>query len=269
MMRMSTPLSGNVARKINRETVVLLGWGRAILLQLAHPLVAAAVADYSRFDKSAGGYVRRVRQTVGGMLTITFGSTADARRAIERINHIHQYVQGVTRHDTGRFPAGTPYTATDPALLRWVHATLIDSMMLAYDELVGPLRPDERDAFCEEAAETARLLGVPDELVPTRAAELTRYLDEMYASGLLSVGSDARSLASGLLSPPLGPAAVPLFRLTRLVTVGFLPADLRDAYGFVWDRRRDRAFRAVVRGIRRMRVLLPARLRVWPGARAA
>ena len=57
-----------VARKINREAVVLLGWGRAILLQFSHPLVAAGVRDFSHFDHSAESYVRRVRRTVGGML---------------------------------------------------------------------------------------------------------------------------------------------------------------------------------------------------------
>src|SRR5262245_15266928 len=125
-----------VARKINREAVVLLGWGRAILLQLAHPLVAAGVGDYSGFRSGARGFVRRVRGTVGGMLDLTFGTADEAQRIIDRINSIHDRVNGRLPAAVGIFPAGTPYSARDPKLLLWVHATLIDSMTVAYETFV-------------------------------------------------------------------------------------------------------------------------------------
>lgn len=257
-----------VARKINREAVVLLGWGRAILLQVAHPLVAAGVRDFSHFGDSAGGYVRRVRRTVGGMLDITFGTTEAAKEAIDRINGIHRGVQGRLREPVGRFAAGTPYSATDPALLLWVHATLIDSMVLAYEALVGPLTAEERDRFCAEAAETGEALGISADLMPSTFAGLRAYMDGMYGSGDVVVGADARALAAALFSPPLGPA-VALFRVTKLVTIGLLPPSLRAGYGFEWDSRRERAFRGVMAVVRRVRKLLPAMLREWPIARAA
>src|SRR5262245_5631671 len=121
-----------VGRRINREGVVLLGWGRAILLQLAHPLVAAGVGQFSDFDTGAGGYMRRVHRTVGGMLAITFGTPEQARQAIDRINSIHDRVNGTLQEPAGRFPAGTPFSAHDPQLLLWVHATLVESMALTY-----------------------------------------------------------------------------------------------------------------------------------------
>jgi uncharacterized protein (DUF2236 family) len=257
-----------VGRKINREGVVLLGWGRAILLQLAHPLVAAGVQDFSHFDQTAGGYVRRVRRTVGGMLQITFGSPDEARRTIERINAIHREVHGTLAQAVGPFPAGTPYSATDPDLLLWVHATLLDSMMLTYEALVAPLRGEERDRFCLEAAETGRLLGIPAERLPISAAALKDYLDRMYASGAIVVGPDARALADGLFAPPLGPATR-LFRITRLVTTGLLPEPVRAGYGLPWDARHARAFDRTMRLIWRVRRLLPPLLREWPMARAA
>jgi uncharacterized protein (DUF2236 family) len=257
-----------VARKINREAVVLLGWGRAILLQVAHPLVAAAVRDYSDFSQSAGGYVRRVRRTVGGMLSITFGEPAEARAAVERINAIHRRVHGALRERVGVLPAGTPYAATDPHLLLWVHATLVESMLVAYERFVGPLSFLERDAFCAEAAETARWFGVPEETLPLTAADLDQYFRRMYSTGEIAVGDDARALAQALFAPPLGPA-VPMFRVTKLLTLGLLPAPIRAQYGFEWDARRERTFHTLASLVRRVRALLPPLLREWPIARRA
>lgn len=263
------PGSPTIGRRINREGVVLLGWGRAILLQLSHPLVAVAVSDYSQFDQNTRGYVRRVRRTVGGMLAITFGPPEIAQQVIERINSIHDQVNGTLRHQVGLFPAGTPYSARDPQLLLWVHATLVESMILTYEKLVSPLTVNEKDEFCAEAAGTARLLGVPYDLIPVRFVDLEDYIQDMYSSGQILVSDDARRLAAALLSPPLGPAFGPLSRLIRLVTVGLLPTHIRQGYGFRWDRRRDRAFRTMVSLIKRGRWLLPSMLREWPIARVA
>jgi uncharacterized protein (DUF2236 family) len=226
------------------------------------------VHDFSAFDRSAGGYVRRVRRTVGGMLEITFGDPDRARQAIAHINRIHQQVRGTLRQEVGAFSAGTPYAATDPDLLLWVHATLVDSMMLAYESLVGPLSAEERDRFCAESAETGTLFGIPAERLPLTRAALAAYMDRMYASGAIVVGPDARVLADGLFSPPLGPATR-LFRLTRLVTTGLLPEAVRAGYGLPWDARRARTFARVIAFIRRVRRLLPPLLREWPIARAA
>ena len=84
----------------------------------------------------------------------------------------------------------------------------------------------------------------------------------------VAVGPDARALAASLFSPPLGPA-VGVFRITKLLTVGFLPTPIREGYGFNWDSRRERACRALTTLVRRVRRVLPARLREWPSARAA
>jgi uncharacterized protein (DUF2236 family) len=168
----------------------------------------------------------------------------------------------------GSVPAGTPYSAADPDLLLWVHATLLDSMLLAYETLVAPLTAEERDRYCAEAAETGEALGIPAGRMPRSVAELRSYMDGMYASGQIAVGADAKALSAALFSPPLGPA-VPLFRVTRLITVGFLPPAIRAGYGFNWDARREKTCRALMALTRRVRRLLPPMLREWPSARAA
>ena len=255
-----------VGRQINREAVVVLGWGRAVLMQLAHPLVAAGVGDYSRFREGAGSFVRRARETIGAMLTITFGSTDEAQAAIDRINAIHDRVHGTLREGVGLYPAGTPYSARDPRLLLWVHATLIESMVLTYEGLVGPLTTDQKDRYAVEAACTTERLGIATDQIPSTWAALERYLADEYASGRIVVGNYARELADALLSPPVGPAA-PAFRITRLITIGLLPPHIREGYGFEWDLRRERRFARALKTIRRVRENLPALLREWPAAR--
>ncbi len=131
-------------QRVNAERLALLGWGRAMLLQLAHPLVAAGVAEHSSFRGGPAANVRRLRSTVRAMLDLSFGTPEDMRRAVGHINAIHDRVSGTLREAAGRFPAGTPYTASDPDLLVWVDATVRDSMLLAYGLFVGPLLESDR-----------------------------------------------------------------------------------------------------------------------------
>ena len=256
-----------IAHRVNREAVVVLGWGRAILMQLAHPLVAAGVGGHSRFDVGPLAYIERMRRTIGAMLSLTFGDQEQIRRTAERINGIHRRVHGRLERDVGRYPAGTPYDATNPDLLKWVHSTLIDSQLRTYALFVGPLTADEKDRYCAEAAQIGPLLGVPAEALPGTTAGLDRYLKEMEGEGRLAVGEQARDLAAALLAPPGGGWVAPALWLGRLTTVGLLPAPIRVRYGFAWrarDMRRLRSAAAVLRAVRRA---LPAVLREWPAAR--
>jgi uncharacterized protein (DUF2236 family) len=254
-----------VARKINREIVVVIGWGRAILLQLAHPLIAAAVSDGSRFHTGAGSYVRRAHQTISAMLDLTFGSPAQAQRIVDRINGIHDHVNGHLSAATGIFAAGTPYSARDGRLIIWVQATLVESLTLTYEQLIGPLTAREKDDYAADSAWLARELGAGDS-VPTDMTGVTAFMREMRARGEICVGDDARRMAEALLSPKIMVAA-PAFWVSGLITIGMLPDDLRQAYGFAWDDRRARRFHQVTALVRRTRRLLPSVCREWPAAR--
>lgn len=255
-----------VTRKVNREIVVVLGWGRAILLQLAHPLVAAGVAEHSDFRTGPIGYVRRVNRTVGAMLALTFGPPAAARASADAINAVHDRVSGTLKENAGAFPAGTQYSAHDPELLRWVHATLMDSIPLAYELFVAPLTPEEKDRYCLESTEIETQLHIPRGLLPRDRGELDRYLQTMAASGELEVTDTARKLARSLLWPRFGPAGF-LFSPLRRITVGLLPPATRDAYEFQWTQKDDTALGRWVRAIRRVRSWLPRLAREWPEAR--
>lgn len=252
---------------INRERIVVLGWGRAILLQLAHPLVAAGVRDHSGYSAGRLGRLDRLHATVSAMLDLTFGDEARVARAAARINAVHRRVHGRLRHETTAFGAGTAYTATDPELLLWVHVTLLDSVPLAFERFVGPLTTAEKDDYCLRSVPTAEMLGIPRERLPAHAREVQEILAAAQASGRLHVTPDARAIARELLYPPLDDPTRPAAWLTRLVTLGLLPAAIRDAYHFGWNSRRDRAFRAVATVLRATWPRLPGVVRHWPASR--
>ena len=150
-------------QRVNAERLALLGWGRAVLLQLAHPLVAAGVAEHSSFRGGPAANVKRLHSTVRAMLDLSFGTPEDVRRAVGHINAIHDRVNGTLREAAGRFCAGTPYTANDPDLLVWVDATVRDSMLLAYELFVGPLSAGDRDRYWVEGEDITTALRVPAE----------------------------------------------------------------------------------------------------------
>ena len=259
----------SVTRKVNREGVVLLGWGRAILLQLAHPLVAAAVSGQGSFHGRTLEYVRRMRGTVGAMLALTFGTHEEISRNAARINTIHSRVRGRLTEAAGPYQTGTSYSAGDPELLTWVHATLIQSQLLTYGLFVGPLTADEKDRYCAEASTLGPLLGVPEGWFPSNVVELDAYLATMQTSGRIVVTESARRLADVLLAPPGRSLVWPVLALGRLTTVGLLPDVVRRAYGFTWNARRERSLQLAAPVVQALRRRLPRRLREWPAARRA
>ena len=258
-----------VTWKVHGEMVLLAGWGRAILLQLAHPLVAQGVAAHSAFLTERRGRLRRLHRTLSAMLTLTFGTREEVAQVARTINGIHDRVHGQLGARHGIFPERTPYTAHDPALLTWVHATLVDSFLLTYERFVAPLTAAERDRYCAESTGIEPLLGIPPGHLPRSMVELTAYMDAMLSGGELSVTDTARALAREVLNPSAVLIGRPLVALARLPTVGLLPSLIRRAYGLSWDARHERGLRVLSAGIRRLLPLLPSPLRHWPAARAA
>jgi uncharacterized protein (DUF2236 family) len=253
---------GSITWKINREMVVIAGWGRAILLQLAHPAVAAGVHHHSTFRGSLVSSFRRMQSTTRAMLSITFGDIEQMIAAAARINAIHDGVRGCV-HAGG----SETYSAHDPELQRWVHATLLESVPLTYELLVAPLTRSERDRYCAEAAIMEPLLGMPAGWLPREWAQLEAYMREMRDGRRLVVTDASRSLARAVLYPPRWHAVWPVFRPTQLLTIGTLPPPIRQAYGFEWRARDERAFTRWTTLLRTSRRLLPPFAREWRAAR--
>ena len=250
--------------RVNREMVSLLAGGRALLMQIAHPKVAAGVAEHSHFKEDPLG---RLHRTMNTMWSIVFDDAAAARASLERVRSVHGKVRGAVGQDEASF-TGARYDALDPDLLFWVHATLIDSGMVAYDNFVEPLSPVEASRYYEESKTLARLFDIPEYIVPASLAAFQAYMKAMFAGNQIAVGPSARALAKEILYslPWLLKPAGPLF---RLVTAGLLPAELRKAYGLDWNQRREKAFKLSTLTIRTLLPLVPRPLRIVPQARAA
>lgn len=255
-----------VSARVNAERIVLFGWSRAILLQLAHPLVAAGVAGHSTFRTGVFGAAVRLHHTVRAMTRLTFGTPDEHAAALAGIRRIHQRVNGRLPDRVGPFAAGTPYSAEDPALVLWVHATLLESLPMVYERLVAPLTPEERDAYCREGAPLARALGAGDD-VPESWEALTAYMQRMYASGQIAVGPAARDVADAVLAPPLGMFVAPARAMNRTMTLGLLPPVVRDQYGWAWSPSQDASLRRTLAVLRALHRAAPRRLRHWPEAR--
>jgi uncharacterized protein (DUF2236 family) len=243
-----------VTRRINSESVLLLAGGRALLMQLAHPAVAAGVDEHSDFRRRP---LARLLRTLELTLTLTFGDRREALAAAHAINRTHQGVRG------------DGYSATEPRLLFWVQATLIDSAVVAYQTFVGRLQAQERDEYLAEAQTVGRLLGVPPEAFPRDFHAFENYMEGMLSGSELRVDGRARELATYVLHPPVKGVPAAAWAPLAAVTGGLLPQSLREAYRLPW-RRRERALFAGARwSVPRLLPLLPPALRTVPPARAA
>ena len=254
--------------KISREWVLMLGGGRALLLQAAHPLALAGVMEHS--DYAAGPW-GRLERTMYAVWTAVYGTPEEAERVGRRVRAMHTKVRGRLKKPMGPFPAGTPYDARDPELLMWVHSTLVDTALLMYRTYVGPLTPDEQESYYQDMKVLARLFGTPDEAIPPTLADFEAWRRAMLASERICVTDEARELATATVQkPPLPRIARPVWEVINFATAGFLPRELREGYGFTWTP----AHRAVLAGSagyvkRAVLPLMPDLLRGLPSARTA
>jgi len=253
--------------KVSREWILMLGGGRALLLQAAHPLTLAGVMEHS--DWQAGPW-KRLERTMDAVWTAVYGTPEHAERVGRRVRAIHARVHGRLRNAMGAFGPGTPYDANDPELLLWVHATLVDTALLMYRTYVGPLTPAEQDAYYEDMKAVARLFGTPGTAMPDSYGDFVAWWRSMLDSEVICVTPEARALAATVLSPPLPMVARPAWELVKFATAGFLPAELRRGYGFTWTPAHRAVLAASAEGVRRAFLpLLPDLARALPGARAA
>jgi uncharacterized protein (DUF2236 family) len=236
-----------VIRQVSGEAILLLGGGRALLMQLAHPQVAAGVADHSGFAEDPFG---RLRRTLEATYTVVFGTKDDADLVARQLWAVHERV------------TGPGYRANDPELLMWVNATLIDTALRVHARFLRPLRGKEAERYYQDSVVVAEVLGVPRELQPPDLTGFRAYMRRMV--GTLEVSDTGRELADAVLHPRLPWPAEPGMAVARELTAGLLPRPLREQFGLGWDRNRKRALLLAGAASRTVLPRVPSLLRRAP-----
>ena len=246
--------------KVNRETLVALAAPRAVLMEIAHPLVAEAVFRHSNFRRKG---LARLYRTAMAAARVTFGTPAQAEAAARRIAGCHAPVSGALEENVGTYHHGHRYSATDADLMFWVLATLIDTNLRAYDFLVEPLSLEQKEEYYQEARRLAALLEIPASAVCPTYGDFARYMEDMVHGSTLHIGSAAQTLREALFPRSIRGRAA---RLLSFIGIGMLPANLRQAYGLDWNDRKQERLEKLARMLRSWRGKLPDVLLVSPFA---
>ncbi len=257
----SDPLAGlfgphSLIWRVDRESAVFLGAGRALLLQLAHPWVAASIAEHSHVLSNP---IDRFHRTFRIAFAMVFGTLDQARTAARHLHCRHASITGALSESVGPFPIGSRYQANDVEALRWVHATLVDTAICARDLVLPPLTAEELAQYYAESRLFGALFGIAPELLPQDWPSFVAYNEMMWCSDVLTVGPAAQAIAHELLTGSRTRPRVPQWYLA--LTTQMLPSRLRDAFGLRYgEAERHTATRAVA-WLRRTYRWLPGRLR--------
>ncbi|WP_193614620.1 oxygenase MpaB family protein [Nocardioides lijunqiniae] len=208
--------------RVHGDASMFVGGIRALLLQTLHPAAMRAVSEHSGFRGDMWG---RLNRTSRFLATTTFGTAEDAEQSIRIVRSIHERV-------VGTMPDGTPYRASDPHLLRWVHIAEVDSFLRAHT-LYGkePLDQAGRDEYVEQAAEVARRLGVIDPPLTEAALaeDLAAFRPELRGT------PEAREAVRYLLfKPPLPLAARAPYGVLVAAAVAMMPRWTRRPLRLPW-----------------------------------
>lgn len=254
----------SVTWRVMREPMLLLGASRALLMQVAHPLVAQGALDHSDFT---GDPVGRFQRTVAWVTSVVFGTREEALAATREVNRMHRKVRGTVPegHATERWRAGAAYQARDRDLILWVHGTLVDSMLDTHDRMIGGLSQRQRDRFVREWDAVVRIMGVPDGSGWKSVSDMRSWISSQVDSGVALPGAGSRAVADVILVPRLGMRGPKgLAELTGFITSGLLPEVIRAHYGIRWTPAHEAAHQGLCLWLRSTKALFPRALRVSP-----
>jgi len=212
---------GSIVWRVHRDRSFPLAAIRSLMVQALHPLAMAGVAQHSNWQRDPFG---RLAATAGYVLTVTYGDTAAAESAAARVRAVHTHVNGTDP------VTGLAYQASDPELLLWVHAGMVDSIVHVVQRYGRSLDAADADRYVAEMARFAVIIGIPATRVPASVAALREYLESVELRQITPAASEAIAI---VLDPPgLDDDTRELWRDLGQVAVGTLPAWARSMYGF-------------------------------------
>jgi uncharacterized protein (DUF2236 family) len=221
----------SVSWQINRESALFLGAGRAALLQLAHPWVAAALDQHSSLMAKP---IVRFHNTFRVVFTMIFGTSEQAFAAARALYQLHTKIAGEVPETVAGYAKGSRYEALQVPALRWVYATLIESAVIAYEAVLPPLSDDERERYYAESKVLAGLFGLPSAALPADWIGFKGYVAEMFASQALGVSERARFMGHRIMTGAGSWIHIP--RWYRALTAEWLPERFREEFDFAYGR---------------------------------
>ena len=251
----------SVTWKIAREPLLVLGGAATLLMQVAHPLVAQGAVDHSNY---ATDPLRRLEETAKWVSIVTFGTRGQADWIIDHVLKRHSIVQGSLDEESASayWPAGTPYSANQPDLVRWVHATLVHGTLKTYTTLSGNLSRAEQDKVVREWNVIGVAMGMDEADSFTSVCDLEAYIAAQITSGAVAPCAASLKIARTILQAPV-PVAQRLWPTITFLSTGLLPSELRKGYGLAWGAPQQALYKSLPSSYKRSREVLRATM---PGA---
>jgi uncharacterized protein (DUF2236 family) len=208
---------GSVTWPVLGDPASFVGGIRAMLLQAAHPEVAAGVSQHSRYRQDPLG---RLSRTSAYVSATAYGALPEVHAAVRMVNARHRRVAGRSHRDR-------PYAAAAPELAAWVHNTLVDSFVTAQQRYGGfRLSTADADRFVEEQTAVGRLLGADP--LPATAASLAAWIGD---HPQLAPSPGQREAIAFLRRPPLPPAIRVAYGFLFRAAVATVPPRIRQTIG--------------------------------------
>lgn len=246
----------SISWKVNRESALFLGAGRAALLQLAHPWVAVALEQHSSLMSDP---IARFHGTFRVVFTMIFGTQAQAFSAARWLYNLHTQIQGELPTAVAGYARGSRYQANYVPALCWVYATLVHSAVKAYDLVLPPLTQVEREAYYAESKVLAGLFGIPSTALPEDWRSFEDYMQQMSASNALGVDARSQTMAHRLLAGAGSWLKPPHWY--RALTTAWIPEPLRTAFALPFGEDSERTIGRVRRWLPPIYRTLPSRVR--------
>ncbi|HUZ27826.1 MAG TPA: oxygenase MpaB family protein [Solirubrobacteraceae bacterium] len=253
------PRGESMLRRVHEEHLVGLLYGqRALCVGALAPLnyVGTSLHSYARLTP-----FKRLAHTGKAFEKIYFGTRAEADQVLSYVQHQHEQVNGELPADAGPFPAGTPYSASDPDLMLWTVAVIADSAQCFYELLVKPLEAAEREALWQDYVRFAELFGMPRDAAPATYPAFRDWYRERLASDEMYLTEEARYIGyATAFEIPMPRHQQPGKRVHDLLMLGSMPERVRELYRLPFTSRQRSAFNLAVRAVRLARRLMPGPL---------
>lgn len=251
------------------QRMLLVGM-RAGLLQTMHPAIGQALKDHD--STYFQGPMKRILRSLPQILGVVYD--ADAGETAARVRDYHRGLKG-------DLPDGRRYSALNPDVFYWPHATFFE-MQIAWRETFGkPLATASKERLFQESRQWFSLYGVSATGTPATYAEFTDYWDQT-VSHVLEPNAIARATFDRTKSGIFGPSPYrylpealwrPLsdtqFDAMAWVLRGTFPAVLRERMDLDWSAAEERRLRTIGAGVQQTFGRLPLQARLIPQARKA